>query len=289
MGTFVSCFSKVNTKRQVEFARITAEHYMKHADNLYHTMEHIDDVVTFVRLVFESIRNHKYTNNYTICCTGYQDNDKKSRNHHNIRKLETVLILAAYFHDLGHPMNESREQLELLVRNKSAHFNPIMKGISSELKTINIEGLHAELCRAECGNIIHEGDMLCILELIKSTNLQTYSTDHDDIGKTIIRCADLSNFTFSWEKHQRSKRKLCNELKIYISPKDQMDFIEIYVLPQFRLMHSMIKTQESKAWILSVCDNLSMWNHAMMTESTDIYQDRSVHIGELIYEARMAA
>ena len=201
---------------------------------MYHTMEHIDEAVCFVRLVIASLRKEKR---------------KKSM----VTRLENILIPAAYLHDLGHPMNEPRVKLEKMVSKKS------FKLSETEMYSLNIEDLHAELCKAECGHIIHS-DMLPILDLIKSTNLKTYTTNHHDIGKTIIRCADLSHFTFMWETHKRSTRRLCTELNIPISPQSQIEFIEMVVLPQFRLLDSLIKTPESKAWVECICDNLTMWN-----------------------------
>jgi hypothetical protein len=229
---------------------------MKHSDNLYHTMEHIDDVVCFVRLIIASIYKKQY------CYPSQQD-----------KHFENNLVIAAYMHDLGHPMNEPREILENLVHKKSVEFGAIENTIMSN---ITIERLHAELFKAECGPLIRDDDMGYILELIESTNLQTYTIDHKDLGKTIIRCADLSNFTDVWEKHKRSTRRLCDEMNINMCPQKQVDFIERIVLPQFRLLYLLIKTPESKAWIVCVNDNLSMWKNMLVTESMHIYPDKSI-------------
>ena len=239
------CFSQTVNIKQIEIARNTAQLYMsmEHED-MYHNMEHIDDVVSFVRLVIASLRGKK-----------------KRRKSNTITRLENILIPAAYLHDLGHPMNEPRVILENMVYRKLKEKGQLLTETETNLATITMEDLHVALCKTECGDVIHS-DMLPILELIKSTDLKTYTSDHNDLGKTIIRCADLSHVTFPWQKHKRSTRRLCKELNMSISPQCQIEFIESVVLPQFRLLDLLMKTPESKEWVGCVLDNLSMWkNH----------------------------
>jgi len=260
------CYSKLVSKKQLDFVKSTAEQYMKHSDKLYHTMEHIDDVVCFVRLILASIRKKR------IYCRTWK-----------YIRFENNLIMAAYMHDLGHPMDESRVILEQLVHRKSVDFCDM-----ENMSDFTTEKLHAELFKAECSKIIRDDDMVYILELIEATTLKTYTTNHIDLGKTIIRCADLSNFTDVWGKHKRSTRRLCDEMRTHMCPQKQMVFIEMVVLPQFYLLHSLVKTPETKAWIKNICDNLSMWNYTMMNQSStiNICPDQSVHIGQVIYDYR---
>ena len=246
-------FSSSTTKKsQINFAKKTAINYMEHGTNMYHTMEHIDDVVSFVRLVIASLRKHKKLKSHVIA------------------HLENILIPAAYLHDIGHPTNGPREKLEQLVFQKSSNVDIL----------VSMEELHIELCKVECGDVIHS-DMLPILDLIRSTNIKTYSTDHNDLEKTIIRCADLSHFTFTWKKHYRSTRHLCNELDIYISPQSQINFIENIILPQFKLLNSLINTPESKTWLVCIHDNLYRWNIMKQNGEQFIFPDKTVHIGEI--------
>lgn len=121
-----------------------------------------------------------------------------------------------------------------------------------------MEDLHATLSSIECTDTLH--DMDAIAELIKATELKTYSVDHTNLPITLIRCADLSHFTFKWPEHTQRCRRLCAETKMVFDAKSQVDFMTKFVVPQFVLLDRLMQTPLSAHWLDQVNKNLTKWN-----------------------------
>lgn len=234
---------------------------------VFHTIDHIDAVTNFMQKALECFR-----------IKILDDAMLGTRRTFNI-----IMISSAFMHDVCHPAGnlDKRSVIEQIastcldiigdtMHRKSLEIQSYIEHTLTDVKTTKLEALHALVGVHYASGAItfttyQKQFMMC---MILATDLNSY---HDianmdtvmpttkDIGKILMRCSDLSHFTMQWKDHLSWVKRLCKELCIDISPGNQVEFIDTYVLPQFKMLHCFLRCQESLDWISCIESNRSIW------------------------------
>lgn len=230
-------------------------------NSIFHTTEHIEQVVLFATKALK--------------CLNVLEPDETWI--YNRSQFESVIICSAYMHDICHPANGKshidRETIEKIASecrgNRLRRSIDIVNHIENKCEA-NLELLHAIIGIAYTPDSFNfnSNQKQFMMSMIMATELSSYSDvaninvvspTLEDIGKVIMRCSDLSHFTLPCKEHIEWVKRLCKEMEFEMSAKGQIEFIEKYVLPQFKLLHCFAKSKETSEWLSSIMANKRLW------------------------------
>lgn len=223
-----------------------AQASMSNDASVYHNQRHLRDVVVFVReAIEETVERHP-----AIAERGWRD----------------ALIAAAYMHDVAHPAGESRKTIESLT----LHVTGRLPSIDATLEQLHSEIGVEFVIRSSSFSKVPPLDRSALIEriakLIQSTALETYEpargapTDPMAIATVLLRCADLSHFTFDLPTHLRRVRALNRELGFVVPRAKHAEFIRTYALPQFEALAALCASPRAEEWLTSVRFKLRYWS-----------------------------
>jgi hypothetical protein len=240
---------KANEENNIDFSNVSLKKIalknMSNDTSVYHNQQHIRDVVNFTREaiceVSLSVPNIAYG------------------------MWRDVLISAAYLHDICHPAGDSImtiKEVAASVTGRLPELDATLEHLHSEIgvallsKTTSFRS-YSPKCK--------EDRIRLITDLIMQTNIGTYKTpcslkDTRDIAIVILRCADLSHFTFPIASHLKRVGALNNELDASMTPQQNADFIEKFVLPQFEALASICQSPQAEEWLHNVKFKYRYWS-----------------------------
>ena len=161
-------------------------------------------------------------------------------------KIFQNVVYACRLHDAFHPASNSKKYL----------FNS---------KTYDVlENMHSAVATyiLKKTNIRDAYSLQLIQTLILSTNIDSYNLDancEQDILKCVIRCSDLCHFTFETSSHIEHSKCLENETGKAIPPESNVRFIDMFVIPQFELLHSHFQCKTFQTYLDKIRKNRYYW------------------------------
>jgi hypothetical protein len=226
-------------------------------DSIFHTTEHVEQVVKFATKALK--------------CFDIIEPDETWN--YGRSQFENVIICSAYMHDICHPANGSREIVEKIASECLGTRLKRSIDISNHIedtKALKLESLHAIIGAHHTPDTFNfnSNQKQFMMSMIMATELNSYSDMErmnvvsptlQDIGKVIIRCSDLGHFTLSWKSHLKWVRRLCNEMEFEMSATSQIEFIDKYVLPSFKLLNCFARNEKTSKWLSYIMANRILW------------------------------
>lgn len=233
---------------------VLAQASMSNDRSIYHNHRHLQDVVLFIR---EAIDEAGKTN------PAFRE-----------REWRDVLIAAAYMHDVAHPAGEDRENtIEAVTRHVTGKLPSIDATLEQLHGEIGVALMRKTTSFLKVALVDRDVRIERITKLILSTNIQTYgvqpieSMDTMAVATVLLRCADLSHFTFDLPKHLRRVDALNREIGSTISREKNAEFVTQFVLPQFEALSRICGTPRAEEWLTNVRFKLRYWTELACEDS----------------------
>ena len=218
------------------FIRNVSQKSMSVDRSKYHTIYHIIEVELFSKEVLQVL--------------GYRVRSKTFQN----------MVYACRLHDVYHPASNLKE---FIFDSKKYD---ILENMHSAVATYILKKTN-----------IRDADSLeLITTLILSTNLDSYNLDNNceiDILKCVIRCSDLCHFTFELLSHIDHTKRLENEIGKSIPPQSNVRFIDLFVIPQFELLHSHLQCQSFQKYLENIQKNRNYWHTLALHGKTSVLME----------------
>lgn len=251
------CFLKTpRCKENFDMIRDISIANMSSDNSIFHTKNHVQQVV--VHFATKALK-----------CFDILEPDATWL--YNRSQFESVILCSAYMHDIYHPANgKSHIDKEMIVKIASECLTGDIVNHIEDTNSVNLEVLHAII------GVHHTPDSFqfnsnqkqFMMHMIMATELDSYSDIKimnvisptlQDIGKTIMRCSDLSHFTMPWKEHLLWVQRLCNEMEFEMNVCGQIDFIDKFVLPQFNILHCFARSKDTLKWLSCIMENKKVW------------------------------
>ena len=207
--------------------------------SVYHNKTHVIEVVDFMKEIINEM--------------------KEIVPEFKTKEWRFILVASAYMHDICHPAGQDRGVIE-----------DVAKYVTGKLPDVRVslEHLHSEIGVAIIKRTKsfsrHTTDENIITELIKATELKTYTIEYPkttiEIAKLMIRCSDLCHFTFKLPLHLKRVEALNKEMGLDFCFQDNADFITEFVIPQFELLVKVCGTPRTKEWLHNVMFKFKYWS-----------------------------
>lgn len=249
---------------ETQIVRSISRAHMSNNENIFHNHLHVEQVASFMNMALGEFK-FLDINDSRIGC---------------IDTFRKIMICAAYMHDICHPANDmhmSRRSVEIIAgldiktnMNTSIRLARHVSYTLCDMKNPKLEFLHAliglNLTDTSISLDVYQKQFLMCM--ILATDLDTYSDISNidlatpsirDVGKVLIRCSDMSHFTLKWTDHILWVHRLCTEMNTMISAKNQVEFIDKYVMPQFKVLHCLARSPVTFNWLTSVAALRQVW------------------------------